>query len=390
MQTKTLAASLSFLVLIAAAALWWRFSFSEHTTSSPQSSIVPRASSLLPLVENTNEAPDIEIVAENLEIPWEIAFLPSGEALVTERPGRLLKIGANREAIPIEGVAHTGEGGLLGMALHPDFTRNNLLYLYRTYETPSGLANAVDRYRLNNTRLTERRTILDGIPGSRFHDGGRIAFGPDAKLYIATGDAGQEHLAQDTSSLAGKILRVNDDGTIPPDNPFNNAVYSYGHRNVQGMAWDASGVLWATEHGRSGIRSGYDEVNAIEKGKNYGWPEIEGDQTRQGMEPPKSHSGSSDTWAPSGAAIVKSSLLFAGLRGEALYEAKLSENSVQEIIPHLQNRFGRLRTITTGPAGRAGESENMLYMLTNNRDGRGARMEGDDKIIRINPKAIGL
>jgi len=322
-----------------------------------------------------------EIVATELDIPWELVFLPDGDLLVTERPGRLLRIDEYKNTIPISGVAHRGEGGLLGLALHPNFAENQLIYLYLTTASGSGLTNRVERYRLDETALSARKVIIEGIPGAANHDGGRIAFGPDGMLYIATGDAGKETSAQDTASLAGKILRLNDDGSIPSDNPFGNAVYSYGHRNVQGLAWDDSGRLWATEHGRSGFQSGYDEVNLIEKGKNYGWPTIEGGATRAGMVAPALHSGAEDTWAPSGMAQLHGYLYFAGLRGESLYVVDISSGEAKDLKSYLRGTYGRLRSVTAGPDG-------MLYVLTNNRDGRGSPKEKDDKIIRIDPRSF--
>ena len=324
-----------------------------------------------------DEQPDIEVVAENLEIPWEVAFLPSGELLVTERPGRLLKIGQDKKVFQISGVRHIGEGGLLGLTLHPDFENNNLIYLYLTSTDNGEVVNRVERYKLENDALTNREVILEGIGGASNHDGGRIKFSPDGFLYITTGDAQNSKLSQDTNSLNGKILRVTADGEIPSDNPFGNAVYSYGHRNVQGLAWDSGGRLWATEHGRSGVLSGLDELNLIEKGKNYGWPDIQGDETKAGMASPIIHSGASETWAPSGAEFFNGSIFFAGLRGETLYQAKLSEGKVTSLIKHFSGEYGRLRTVRLGPNG-------YLYVLTSNRDGRGTPSAGDDKIIRFN------
>src|SRR3989344_2299693 len=323
-----------------------------------------------------DEQPDIEVVAENLEIPWEVAFLPSGELLVTERPGRLLKIGQDKKVFQISGVRHIGEGGLLGLTLHPDFENNNLIYLYLTSTDNGEVVNRVERYKLENDTLTNREVILEGIGGASNHDGGRIKFSPDGFLYITTGDAQNSKLSQDTNSLNGKILRVTADGEIPSDNPFGNAVYSYGHRNVQGLAWDSEGRLWATEHGRSGILSGLDELNLIEKGKNYGWPDIQGAETKAGMVSPIIHSGASETWAPSGAEFFNGSIFFAGLRGETLYQAKLSEGKVTSLIKHFSGEYGRLRTVRLGPDG-------YLYVLTNNRDGRGDPKTDDDKIIRF-------
>lgn len=320
-----------------------------------------------------------QVVATRLSIPWDIAFLPDGDMLVTERPGMLVRIGDGRR-YPVEGVRHIGEGGLLGIALHPDFGANRWVYLYFTANIDGGVTNRIERYRYENDRLSEKTVILSGIPGAVYHDGGRMAFGPDGYLYVTTGDASVASNAQNTSSLAGNILRIADDGSIPADNPFGNAVYSYGHRNPQGLTWDDEGRLWSTEHGRSGIRSGYDELNLIEKGANYGWPVIQGDETREGMRSPVLHSGASDTWAPASAQYYNGSIFFGGLKGEALYEAVLADDgSVSELKEHFRNTYGRIRTVTLGPDG-------MLYLTTSNTDGRGKAREGDDRIIRIDPR----
>jgi glucose/arabinose dehydrogenase len=369
---------LILIVLVLLAAAFW---FWPGQRSAPAETESPATQP--PLLENllSEETKDIETVASDLTIPWEIAFLADNTLLVTERPGRLLKIGQDKSVIPIEGVAHVGEGGLLGLALHPEFAENNLLYLYLTSQTDKSLTNRVERYRLEGTTLHDRQVIIENIPGSSIHDGGRLAFGPDKLLYVTTGDAGQESLAQNRSSLAGKILRLKDDGSIPEDNPFGSAVYSLGHRNSQGLAWDSQGRLWATEHGRSGVRSGFDEVNLIEKGQNYGWPTIEGSEMNTTLRTPAAHSGAATTWAPSGAAIVGNTLLFAGLRGESLYKTEISDTTLSKITPHFAGEFGRLRTVAVGPDG-------MLYLLTNNRDGRGTPRDGDDKIIRLDPKLL--
>lgn len=326
----------------------------------------------------TKQAEAPVVVAENLNIPWEIAFLPDSSFLVTERPGRLLKIAADRTIIPIQGVHHIGEGGLLGLALHPDFSRTPWLYLYLTTRTEEGLINRVERYRLQGDQLADRQVIIDRIPGAHLHDGGRLAFGPDGYLYISTGDAGRSENAPDKNSLAGKILRLTDDGGIPAANPFQTAVYSLGHRNVQGLAWDEPGQLWATEHGRSGIRSGFDEVNLITPGSNYGWPSTQGDETSPGLTAPSIHSGPDTTWAPAGAAIVQNKLFFAGLRGESLYEAVLEGSGVKGVRAHLTGEYGRLRAVVVGPEG-------WLYLATSNTDGRGRTRPGDDKIIKVDP-----
>ena len=319
---------------------------------------------------------DVVVVAQDLKIPWALAFLPDGDILVTERPGTLRRIGQNGAVITVEGVTHVGEGGLLGLALHPKFKENSWLYLYLTSKVGDKVANRVERYRLENNRLVERTTIVQNIPGSAYHDGGVLAFGPDGMLYAATGDAGEPFSAQDRNSLAGKILRLKADGTIPSDNPFGTAVWSFGHRNVQGLAWDYYGRLWAVEHGRSGVQSGLDELNVIERGQNYGWPSIQGDETASGMESPVIHSGPWETWAPAGAAFFNGRLFFTGLRGESLYQATIIDKEIK-IQAHFQKEYGRLRAVIVGP-------DRQLYVTTSNTDGRGETSPGDDKILRIN------
>lgn len=383
MQGSFILTLAALVVLAAGGALiaFWQRDNLLQPAFAPTQRLTATASPLPTATGQPQRENQPESVATNLDIPWEIAFMPDGSLLVTERPGRLVKISQNKTVIPIQGVHHVGEGGLLGLALHPNFSQNNWLYLYLTTRTDGNLFNRVERYRLDNTTLTDRTVILDNIPGSQFHDGGRLAFGPDGLLYITTGDAGREDLAQDTASLAGKILRIRDDGSIPADNPFQNAVYSYGHRNPQGLAWDGAGNLWATEHGRSGVQSGFDEINLITPGTNYGWPTIQGDKTRPGMQRPAIHSGPDETWAPSGATILGTTLLFAGLRGEALYRATLAGSTVQNLVAHFPEQFGRLRTVARGPDG-------FIYILTNNRDGRGQPKADDDKIIRLNPATL--
>jgi len=312
----------------------------------------------------------LEVIAENLNIPWESVFLPSGDILISERAGRLLNINTGQN-YQIANVSHVGEGGLLGIALHPEFSQNNYLYLYFTTKDD----NRVERYRLVEGELIRDRVIFSGIPADRFHNGGCLDFGPDGYLYITTGDAINTSLAQDLNSLAGKILRLDDEGNIPSDNPFQTAIYSYGHRNPQGLAWDNQARLWSTEHGPTSL----DELNLIEVGKNYGWPNISGDETASEMESPVLHSGYGYTWAPSGLAYLDNSLFFAGLRGQALYEARLNNQEVEDLLIHFFEDFGRIRNVRLGP-------DNMLYILTNNTDGRGTPKAGDDKLIKINPR----
>jgi glucose/arabinose dehydrogenase len=324
------------------------------------------------------------VLAQNLNVPWDLAFLPGGDLLVTERIGTLVRIdrSGRRWEIAVPGVRQRGEGGLLGVVLHPEFSQNNQLYLYMSTPASAGQTlNQVVRYKLVGDALTDAKVIIGNIPGAVYHDGGRLEFGPDGLLYVTTGDATNEDLAQDLSSLAGKILRLRDDGSLPADNPFSTAVYSYGHRNPQGLAWDDQGRLWSTEHGRSGITSGLDEVNLIVKGRNYGWPVIEGPQIREGMVSPALQSGADTTWAPASAAYLSGSFFFGGLKGEALYEAALHGERVTGLKAHYQGVFGRIRTVRVGP-------DKMLYLTTSNRDGRGSERIGDDKVIRIDPAAL--
>lgn len=329
---------------------------------------------------DTNNISPIQEVATDLSIPWDIAFLPDETILVTQRPGSILHIKPDAQlSIKVQGVEHTGEGGLLGLVLDPDYQINNYIYLYLTTKNENGLTNRVERYTFNETNnsLSNKKIILENIPGASYHDGGRLAFGPDGYLYITTGDAGDSNLAQDINSLAGKVLRITKDGDIPEDNPFNNEVFSFGHRNPQGLAWDSNANLWETEHGPSVVTTGLDEVNLIEKGKNYGWPDITGNQTGEGMIAPKLQSGSQTTWAPASLAIFNDTLFFAGLKGEGLYTAKIENNNLTNFKKHFSNEFGRLRTVVIDP------NNEWLYLTTSNTDGRGKANQNDDKIIKI-------
>lgn len=343
--------------------------------------------------EQDKGIPRLSVLAENLQIPWSLVFLPTGEILFTERPGRVRMIGQNGNLLAspvatIGEVKHIGEGGLLGIEIHPNFENNGFVYLYYTYgENNGSTLNRVVRFRFDGRNLTDARVIVEAIPGASNHNGGRIKFGssfasegasagrPDYYLYITTGDAQNPSLAQDKNSLAGKILRVTDDGKPAPGNPFGNEVYSYGHRNPQGITWDEGSRLWSSEHGSNAT----DELNLVEVGKNYGWPIARGDETREGLTPPVLHSGS-DTWAPAGAAYLAGSIYFGGLRGQALYQAVLSGNTAT-LRTNLKGELGRIRDVVVGPDG-------MLYVTTSNRDGRGNPRSDDDKIIRVNPTGL--
>lgn len=312
-----------------------------------------------------------EVVAENLTTPWSMAFLPNGDMLVTERSGELQRIGEDGQTFTIEGVQETSEGGLLGVELAPDFAESSQVYLYYTTGSGGSLTNQVERYTLAGDRLENRTTIIDNIPAASNHNGGGIKFGPDGKLYITTGDATEPELAQDRDSLAGKILRLNPDGSTPDDNPFGNEVWSYGHRNPQGIAWDDKGRMWAVEHGQSS----QDELNQIERGANYGWPTIRGDETADGMRAPIVHSGNNETWAPSGLAYHDGKLYFAGLRGQSLYVADITNPDTVSVERLFSNDYGRLRAVAA--------HEGNIYFSTSNRDGRGNPASDDDKILKF-------
>jgi glucose/arabinose dehydrogenase len=341
--------------------------------------VIPNPQQILnknPEPQNSSDTADFKIIAENLDTPWAIAFLPDQSVLVTERQGRVIHITKDDQpkiVATITSAKEIGEGGLMGIALDPKFQTNNLVYLYYTYSGDQNKTlNRVVRMTYQNDQLSDEQIILNAIPGASNHNGGRIKFGPDGYLYIGTGDAQEPSQSQDTKSLAGKILRVTTDGKPAPGNPYNNEVHSYGHRNVQGLTWDDKGQLWATEHGPSGLQTGYDEVNLIQAGRNYGWPTIQGDTTRQGMETAFSQSGRS-TWAPAGIAFYQDTLIFGGLRGASLYTLSTSTKQLQQ---KLQNQFGRIREVIIGP-------DNYLYITTSNQDGRGTPKNGDDKIIKI-------
>jgi glucose/arabinose dehydrogenase len=331
-----------------------------------------------PTESNVEDGKDREDVSEegvlvtDLKSPWDIIFISKDEYLISEREGNI-KYFSRKESkdFPVSDVYANGEGGLLGIVAHPEFKKNNYIYVYQTTRASGQIQNKVDRYIFKENSLTKDQNIISNIPGAFTHNGGRIAFGPDSYLYITTGDAQNPDSAQNTNSLAGKILRFTDEGVVPPDNPFKNAIYSYGHRNPQGMAWDSSDRLWATEHGPSAN----DEINLIEKGANYGWPVIRGTQNRAGMRAPLATSGGADTWAPSGLTFYENRLFFAGLRGQSLFEALVTENTVKVVSAHFRQEFGRLRTVK--------QMNGYLYILTNNTDGRGTPSEGDDRLIKI-------
>lgn len=312
------------------------------------------------------------LVAENLGAPWSIAFRQDTPLISERDTARILELdeqGDAREVAVIDGVEPRGEGGLLGIAVHEDH-----LYAYFT----AAEENRIERFALTGEpgglSLGAPETVIEGIPAAGYHNGGRIAFGPDGMLYATAGDAGNTDLAQDTESLAGSILRMEPDGTVPEDNPFDGSpVYSYGHRNPQGIAWDDEGTLYASEFGQDT----WDELNVIEPGGNYGWPEVEGIAGEDPFIDPVQQWEPAEA-SPSGIAIADGSVWIANLRGARIIEVPLDD--LEDSTEHLVDEHRRLRDVTLAP-------DETLWVLTNNTDGRGDPRDGDDLVLRFDPDA---
>ncbi|HEX6022140.1 MAG TPA: PQQ-dependent sugar dehydrogenase [Solirubrobacter sp.] len=314
------------------------------------------------------QVPARRAVATGLRVPWGIAFLPDGDGLVAERDtGRIKRIPAGggrvRTVMRVPGVnTSAGEGGLLGLAVSPRYSRDRLVYAYFT----SSSDNRIVRFRLGG----RVRTVLTGLRAAGIHNGGRIAFGPDGKLYVGVGDAGNPSLAQNRNSLNGKILRMNPNGSVPSGQ--SSRVWSLGHRNVQGLAWDRRGRLWASEFGQNAR----DEVNLIRRGRNYGWPLVEGFGPTGGRFTNPKVTWSTSEASPSGAAIIGSNLYVAALRGQCVWRIPLRGASVGKPRRMLAGRYGRIRTVVAAPDG-------TLWVATSNRDGRGSPRSGDDRIVAV-------
>jgi len=339
----------------------------------------------------------VETVASGLEVPWGFAFLPNKNLLFTERPGRVRLIESGKlRAEPIfvvPDVEPSGESGLMDISIHPNFATNNLVYLAYAYGK-EGKRDKVVRYKFAGNTFTEPKVIIEDMPSSSNHAGMRARFGPDGKLYITVGDSTNWNLAQDNNSLAGKTLRLNDDGSIPNDNPFvgksgyRPEIFSTGHRNPQGLAWQpGSGLMFQTEHGPSGFEGrggGADEVNIVERGKNYGWPTIYGNRTQAGLEAPLLEY--SPACAPASGAFYngdvfpnfKGNFFFGCLRGTRLIRVVLDGRRVVSQENLLSETYGRIREVAEGPDG-------YIYFSTSNRDGRGSPAKEDDRILRLVP-----
>ncbi|HEX8948533.1 MAG TPA: PQQ-dependent sugar dehydrogenase, partial [Dissulfurispiraceae bacterium] len=339
----------------------------------------------------------VEPWIEGLEVPWSLVFLPDGRALVSERPGRirLIRNGklVEKPYAHLE-VEHAGEGGLMGLALHPSFPKQPYIYAMHTYKKGGSIYNRVIRLKDNGETGAFDKVIIDRIPGGTFHNGGRIAFGPDGMLYITAGETFKSELAQDLDSPGGKVLRVTPEGAIPEDNPFRGSpIYTYGNRNPQGLAWQpGAGRLFESEHGPSGEfgHFGHDEINILIKGGNYGWPKV------IGAPHVKPYIDPIVVWKkatpPSGITFyrgdllrhLKGDLFVATLKSQALIRIRLEGHKVTRIErwfadSYTKGTYGRLRDVVEG-------SDGALYVLSNNRDGRGTPKAGDDKIYRVSPK----
>jgi aldose sugar dehydrogenase len=343
--------------------------------------------------QNVSNGYKIEIVTRGLYVPWSIVFTDSSRILLTERNGklRIIQNGTlNEKPLHVfSEVSSRGEEGLMGLAIDPDYDSNSIIYVSYAYPGEGDLFVKVVRFKDNRDFLSDEKTIIDNIPAARFHAGCRIRFGPDGKLYITTGDATDGGRAQELDRLEGKILRLNPDGSVPADNPFaGSPVWSYGHRNPQGIDWfPGSEILYSTEHGPSGFDGpgGGDEVNVIFKGKNYGWPIVHHMEHKEGMEDPVLEF--TPAVAPASGMFYKSGIikefknnfLFGCLRGEGIIMVIVDEDDPAKVISFEKIKdvdFGRIREITEGPDG-------AIYFSTSNRDGRGDVRDGDDKIYRI-------
>ncbi len=341
--------------------------------TSPSNSIV------IPLPTTSPTGTDaVQIVAMNLQKPWAMSF-GDNKIFFTEKIGKIRVIDNGtlvNEPVDDLQVADVTEAGLLGITLHPDFEKNHFIYVYYTYREGNNLWNKVLRLTESKDKIVDTKVILDKIPGAEFDDGGVIKFGPDKKLYIGTGDATNKSSAQDLKSLAGKILRLNDDGSIPQDNPFpNSPVYSYGHRNPQGLAWDDQGNLYETEEGPTQN----DEINLIKPGQNYGWPNQECSGSPQYQTALVCYNPSIGpagiTYYSTGKLDIKNSLILSTLLGHSLYQLPVQNGTIleQKII---LDGVGRIRDVGKGPDG-------YLYILTSNTDGMGFPGQNDDKLLRI-------
>ncbi len=361
----------------------------------PNQEVIINPSLIRQTADISRDSYQIESVSRGWEVPWSLGFLDSDILLVAERKGVISSFNLNNmernEILTIPDVSSNSEEGLMGMVTDPDFDINPFIYICYAYNVDGSLKDKVVKYRFDGASLSQDSILIDNIPAAQFHAGCRLGFGPDDKLYITTGDATDRNLAQDLNSLAGKILRINTDGSIPDDNPITGSrVYSYGHRNPQGIAWNKdTNTMYSTEHGPSIFDgpAGGDEVNVIKGGGNYGWPIVSHTDSREGLVSPLLVFTPAE--APASAMVYdgesfnqfKGDLFFGALRGEGIIRIRFNPQNPQEVLSYAKldiGNLGRIREIVQGPDG-------YIYFTSSNRDGRGEILDGDDKIYRIKP-----
>ncbi|WP_066071859.1 PQQ-dependent sugar dehydrogenase [Neobacillus soli] len=352
--------------------LFWDKKDEANDVGKKQDSVQQDAKEVMKKSVEVSVSNDGNVNANHLYIPWTINKNGSSFFL-SQREGSVIQIDGDFGLVKVEDVKvskaifHEGEGGFLGFTLAPDFNQTKMAYAYHTYQKDGKPLNRIVSLKLEKDTWKENKVLLEGIPGGKSNSGGRIKVGPDGMLYATTGDVGKSDNAQNLKSLAGKILRMTVTGAIPKDNPFKDSyVYSYGHRNPQGLAWDNKGNLYSSEHGESG----HDEINLIQSGKNYGWPVIQGNEEAKGMVKPIIQSGDS-TWAPSGMAFKDGKLYVASLAGKKIFSYDVTSKKLHEFYAEA----GRLRDVLV--------DNNELYTITSNRDKRGKATEKDDRLIHL-------
>ncbi|MEU0115634.1 PQQ-dependent sugar dehydrogenase [Streptomyces bobili] len=382
MQRRAVTAVLAASVLLLSAGCSSDDGGSPGAAPSPSPSSTAAGSSASPAEEIPPAKGTVKVVrtvAEGLNTPWGLVPLPEGGLLVASRDEGTITLvdeesGRKTELGEVPGVSAAGEGGLLGLALSPDYASDHMVYAYFTSASDNRVVRMLyDAGRPVGEQLGAPDTVFRGIPKGMIHNGGRIAFGPDELLYVGTGESGQQGLAQDKESLGGKILRLTPEGEPAPGNPFpDSPVYSYGHRNVQGLAWDAKQRLFAAEFGQNT----WDELNAIVPGGNYGWPEAEGKSDDGKYRDPLAQ-WSTDEASPSGIAFAEGSIWMAGLRGQRLWRVPLKGTAASaDSQAFLEGDHGRLRTVVAAGGDK-------LWVTTSNTDGRGAPKKGDDRILEL-------
>ncbi|WP_286230241.1 PQQ-dependent sugar dehydrogenase [Neobacillus mesonae] len=354
-------------------ALLWNDKDEANDTGKKQNSLrQPDAKEVTQKVVEVSVSDDGSVNANHLYIPWTINK-NGGLFFLSQREGTVIQINGDLGLVDVQNVKvskdiyHEGEGGFLGFTIAPDFEKSKKAFAYHSYQKDGKTLNRIVSLKLNGNTWKEEAVLLEGIPGGEVNSGGRIKIGPDGMLYATTGDVGKGGNAQDLKSLAGKILRMTVSGEIPKDNPFKGSyVYSYGHRNPQGLAWDGKGNLYSSEHGEKG----HDEINLIQAGKNYGWPVIQGDEKANGMVKPLVQSGDA-TWAPSGMAFNDGKLFVASLAGKKVFTYDVANKKLNEFYAEA----GRLRDVLV--------DHNELFTITSNRDKRGNPTDKDDRLIHI-------